>query len=214
MENDKVLLVEKKVLVLGDYEDAPYHPLTHLEELFQEVLSECDVKCTNDREELKNLDCFDLFLCYVDSWNKKLDTEYLADLLSYVAKGGKMLVLHNGIAYQDHYEFACLVGARFISHPDRQEITFTMVGDHELIEGLEPFVLYEEPYQFEMIGQNREEWKATILMEYEMDGCKYPAAWIRNYGAGKVCYFMPGHDVSVFENTKFQKVLKQMVELL
>ncbi|MBN2221943.1 MAG: ThuA domain-containing protein, partial [Vallitaleaceae bacterium] len=121
---------------------------------------------------------------------------------------------HNGIAYQDHYEFASLVRARFVSHPERQEIDFTMVGNHELIEGLEPFTLFEEPYQFELIGQNHEEWKVTMLMEYELSGVKYPAAWVHNHGAGKVCYFMPGHDVSIFENTMFQKVLQQLVELL
>lgn len=214
MLRDKVLLVEKKVLILGDYEEAPYHPLAPVEELFLEILNECDVKCSKDREELKNLERYDLFLSYVDAWDKKLDTEYLADLLAYVAKGGKMLVLHNGISYQENFEFATMVGARFVQHPDRQEIKITMVGEHELTEGLEPFVLYEEPYQFEFLDRNHKEWKATILMEYEAEGTKYPAAWVRDYGAGKVCYFMPGHDVSVFENTMFQKTLKQLVAML
>jgi len=211
MVNGTTSFDKKRILVLGDDENASYHPITQIEDVLIEILNEYDVKCTKDRKELKNLKPYDLFLSYVDCWEQKLDSQYMADLLSYVAQGGRMLVLHNGISYQENYEFACMLGARFIGHPKRRDLTITMVGDHELIQSLEPFVLFEEPYQFEFIGQNHEEWMPTILMEYEMEGIKYPAAWVHRYGAGQVCYFMPGHDVSVFENIEFQKVLKQLV---
>ncbi len=42
--------------MLGDDENASYHPITQIEDVLIEILNEYDVKCTKDRKELKNFE--------------------------------------------------------------------------------------------------------------------------------------------------------------
>ena len=61
--------------------------------------------------------------------------------------------------------------------------------DHDITEGVEPFVLDEEPYRF--IFSPFTEKPSSLHYEYE--GKQWPAAWCHTYGIGRVVFLMPGH---------------------
>jgi uncharacterized protein len=211
MSNEKITT---NVLLIGDYNNAPWHPLGGVDHRLKEILGEeFDISTTEDRAVLQNLNItsYELLICYVDSWKKKLSPVELSGLLSYTAGGGKLLVIHNGISYQENPEFAHLVGARFLGHPPYQKLSFKMTSAvHPITEGLSDFEMEEELYTFEL-----DKWTdSTVLMECTNGEITEPAAWIHPYGLGQVLYLAPGHDVNSFNNPEYIKVIKQSVRYL
>ena len=200
----------KHILILGDYTDPPYHPLTPITDILRTLLSDYTISFTEDRNHLliENINKFDLIISYTDSWNSSLDKKQISGLLNYISGGGKLLVIHNGISLQSNFEFANIVGARFTGHPDYTNLKFSFVdsGEKSLYQ-FESFEMDEEPYQFVFANFTEK----NIFMEYELNGVLYPAGWDVSYGMGKVVYLSPGHDLKTFENINFQNLLKYIV---
>ncbi len=196
-----------KTLVMGDYTNPPHHPLGQVEKVFTEILSEnCQLTFSEDRSllERESLNSFDLLVSYLDTWEQPMDLKYLGNLLSFVAQGGGFLVLHNGMSYQYHPEFAQLVGAKFNGHPRRRDLTFKLRQEgHPITQGIDDFIINEEPYRFIICNFS----KSTIFMEYEFEGSLMPAGWCHTYGLGRVVYLMPGHNQDSFSIPEYQKLI-------
>jgi type 1 glutamine amidotransferase len=203
------LIMNKLALLLGDYTDAPYHPLNEVEQEIAAILqNQLTVHSTEDYDQLRaeHISKFDLCITYTDFWKRSgtVSSEQVAGLLSYVSSGGGLLVIHTGISLQIRYELLQLMGAKFTGHPAYQKLDYRVTcPDHPIMEGIEPFSAEDEPYQFEFDPFTEKK----VLLEYELDGQKWPAAWAHAYGLGRVVYLMPGHRVTVFQESMFRKLI-------
>ena len=196
-----------KAIIIGDYSNPDYHPLNNIEGSLKEILSDkVNLTFTEDRASFnyERLSEFNFCILYVDSFGKKLSSAQITGLLTYVLKGGGLLVIHNGISYQDNAEFAQLVGAKFINHPPYQKLTYKSQGVvNPILAGIEDFEMEEELYIFEFDNFSNHE----VLLYASNAEMTIPAAWLKNYGEGRVVYLSPGHDVNSFSNSTFRQLI-------
>lgn len=204
--------VRKQALVIGNNADAPYHPLDAVQEQLRQILQD-DFELTTslDYDQLASgaLENYDLFISYTDRWEEAVSAEQAAGLLTYVANGGGLLVVHNGISLQVRPELAQLIGAKFIEHPPYTELEFGVAVDsggasHPVVEGIQPFTLAEEPYRFEFDPFCAKK----VLLTYRHEGQDWPAAWAHSHGLGKVVFLMQGHHLPSFQHPEVAKLLR------
>lgn len=193
-------------LLLGNNEDAPYHPLAAVEqELFSILDGICDITSTVDREQLDELttERFDLLISYTDSWDQALDSQRTADILGFVTSGGGMLVIHNGISLQARPELSQIIGAKFTGHPAYGSLDFEVNRElkHPILDEVTGFTMDEEPYRFDIDSFA----SIDILLTYRHEGQSWPAAWTRSYGLGRVLFLMPGHHAPSFKHEEYRR---------
>ncbi|WP_438431285.1 ThuA domain-containing protein [Gorillibacterium sp. sgz500922] len=201
----------KKALALGTYEGAPYHPFTGVDKVLEQVLADdFAVDCTDDYGVLndKTLSGYDLFISYTEFDGVELSDEAAAALVSFVARGGGLLAIHNGISLQRRHELAALIGGYFTHHPEFTDLPIRIApeaAEHPVVQGLAGFTLGEEPYRFDRYPH----YESTVLAEYEQDGQLWPAAWAHGYGLGRVVYVMPGHHLPSFQVKEVQDWIRR-----
>ncbi|MCL9661760.1 ThuA domain-containing protein [Paenibacillus hunanensis] len=201
----------KQALLIGDYgDDAPYHPLDqiqgHIDKLMPEGW-ELHVSDDYDMFEMERLEAYDLCIVYTDAFNKRISSRHAAGILTYVANGGGLLILHCGVSLQEtRYELKQLMGAQYRGHTDYRALEMHVSSHvHPIMQGISSFVMEEEPYEFTLLpGAER-----TILMEYMMDGEMWPAAWCSEYALGRTVYVMPGHHAPSFEQPELLRLIAQ-----
>ena len=165
----------KKILWLGTGEGAPWHPLGAIEAEVRSALGGGrDFEVTEDVGRLEDPGV-DLLVCGADSWETALTDGQTGGLLSFTARGGAVLIVHNGICYQSRPEFQALAGARFTGHPDAADLEFRSAAPGHPIcrEAPVTWSMFEEPYRFEVHSVT----KGTVLYEYRHEGVWYPAGW-------------------------------------
>ncbi|SFS71187.1 ThuA domain-containing protein [Paenibacillus sp. BC26] len=209
------MTIQKHVLVLGDNARAPYHPLINIQEELSAILGEeqYEISYTDNYNSLDAdiLHACDLFISYTDCWSLPIETEQAAALMQYVHQGGSLLVIHNGISLQSREECVELIGARFTGHPDYQTLDFRFThAEHPITDGVEPFSLEEEPYMFEFHPAG----SVNLLMEYVLEGQRYPAAWTDNRGKGRLVYLMPGHHKPSFLHPASRQLIRNSADWL
>jgi len=205
----------KKAILLGDYTNPPYHPLDKIEHILVEILKDqISVVGTEDYDIMHadNLQNLDLFISYTDCWNKQVTSAQAGGLLSYVSNGGALLVLHTGISLQNKYELSQMIGAKFTGHPPFQQLHFEIAAaaEHEILDGFEPFTVNDEPYQYDFDPFTEK----MVLFEYTFENERWPAAWVHEYGLGKIVYLMPGHTAEAFQNPTYQRIIANSVKWL
>jgi type 1 glutamine amidotransferase len=202
----------KKCLLLGDYTHPKFHPLQGVDKQISHILNDVmTVQCSENKNMLleDNIQQFDLCISYIDLWDEKVSPKQTAGLLSYVSQGGGLFVIHNGISIEGRFELAQLMGGRFTGHPPYQSLSFcASQHEHAITEGIQPFELEEEPYQFEFDPFTEKQ----ILLEYKMDDKWYPAAWSLTYGQGRVTFLMPGHHEPTFKQPEIRKIILQAAQ--
>ncbi|SDM86441.1 hypothetical protein SAMN04487897_101296 [Paenibacillus sp. yr247] len=195
------------VLLIGDDTDAPWHPLEPARQELEAILSgEFQLTSTEDYNCFAELDQsqFPLCISYTDCWNRDLTMEQSAGLLRFVAGGGRLLVIHNGISLQRSYELLQMIGAKFIGHPPYQALKYYRTAEnHPLLEGVENFNMDEEPYLFDFDPFTPK----TVFLEFEFAGNRYPAAWEQAYCLGKVIYLQPGHHAPSFKSEAYRRLV-------
>ncbi|URN95752.1 MAG: ThuA domain-containing protein [Candidatus Pristimantibacillus lignocellulolyticus] len=198
-----------KALALGNYTDVKYHPFEKVDREIEGSLEEvAEVTSTGDYSVLnkETLEGYDLFISYTEFSQQPEPQERVAALLDYVANGGGLLVIHNGISLQRNKELMTMMGAKFTGHPEFTTLPVqNTLPDHPIMKGIEPFEIDDEPYRFDMIPH----FDTTILAQYEHDNQLWPAAWAHEYGMGRVVYLMNGHQLSCFSVKPFRQLIKQ-----
>ena len=161
--------MKKTILVLGNNEDAMYHPLKGVDERLINIFSDFNVICTTDTQELLTLEekKYDGVISYLDIWDSELDEKEAGALYHYVSTGGALLILHNGISIQNREELKNMMGGSFVIHPAMTDLEF-VVKPHAITEGCTGFVMPEEPYQLKMVEDNKE-----IFLTYIYEGEEY-----------------------------------------
>jgi len=187
------MTLKRKAILIGDVELAKYHPMTGFDQEFEAILPEFMIDKTTDYDAFlaTRLNPFDLCICFADRWIA-LSDDQTAGLLSFVAQGGGLLLVHHGISIQARPELAQLAGGFFTGHPEQLVLNYEPTSSiHPLSSGLSGFSAQEEPYQF-MIDDFA---KATVLLTYDLNGTSCPAAWARPFGRGRVVNLSPGHNL-------------------
>jgi len=196
-----------QALALGNYTDAIYHPFAGVDKEIERIFEgRIDVRSTGDYGMLKEeyLSPYRLLISYTEFLEEKLSPERTGALLSFVARGGGLLAIHNGISLQRNQELAAMLGGKFTSHPEYTSLPIRILErNHRMMDRVEPFTVEDEPYRFEFNPHIR----TTILAEYEHEGSYWPAAWTHEFGLGRVVYLMPGHRVSVFQVEGYRRMI-------
>jgi len=196
----------KKAVLYGYYSNYLYHPLKGVDDEIRSVFdSFLEVNATDDinvfnHDTLKETE---LLILYMDRLETGVNAKQAAAVLSYVSNGGKLLVLHNGISFYNGYEYFQMAGGKFDHHPEIRDLTFRLYRAHPITEGIDEFVIFDEPYRFEFTSHT----PRKVFLEYEMDGEYYPAGWTVDFCLGKIVYLMPGHTAESFRNESYRRLI-------
>ena len=197
----------KNAILLGDYKAAVWHPLKGVDDIIKSILDDFDITVCEEYPALKlqDLQAYGAVINYIDAWDKRGNADFAGALLGYVAVGGALLTLHGGIIADALPEVEQLIGAAFVTHPEHEVIEYVYAGAHPIMKDVQSFSLDEEPYMFKTDNLA----KLHVIMDFIYKGEKYPAAWLRDYGMGKMCYLSPGHESASFANAGFAKLLRR-----
>jgi type 1 glutamine amidotransferase len=151
------------------------------------------------------------------SW---LNCEIQKAFIDFVEAGGGLLATHSAtVAGADTTVFNELIGCRFVTHPNSTPVTVQSLKKHPVTEGVEQFCEVDEHYRLDIIKDDVDVIMASHspaqgeLSKYQEDPyhntgeCICPAACVRTQGKGRVCVLTPGHNLPVWLNPQFQKVL-------
>ena len=149
----------------------------------------------------------DILVLYQDNWPAEINDTTHPELNSrirrYLNDGGNLIVLHFP-AISESQDLVDLVGARFVSHPPIQTISFRPTDPiHPIMQGIQGFQLMEELYHFDF-------WPDTqrhILMEMRLEEAWLPAAWMVSVGKGRVFYLTSGHTAETYKHPQIQQIL-------
>ena len=203
--------MKKKILVIGDYEAAKWHPLKGVDVQLEQILKDYDLIFTDDYSSLtsEELKKYSLLINYADAWQTNGTKQTAGAILSYVAEGGAILTLHSGIITRSTPEMELMQGGRFTGHPDACDLTYTPADtSHPILDGIENFTIFEEPYRLTLVELAEHD----VFMTYSHDGQDWTAAWTLSYGTGKVVYLSIGHQAKSFENEMFRKLIVNSVK--
>ncbi|MFN3699543.1 MAG: ThuA domain-containing protein [Dictyoglomus sp.] len=134
---------------------------------------------------------------------------YIETLLaSYVKKGGKLLILHSGLAsYKvDGIYVKEITRGYFKYHPERDVVRY--YGKYPKSDVEINFELYDEHY-FVEVSTN----KTNVFLFSESKDGESIAGWYHQYGKGKIVCITPAHNEAL-EDEKYRKFLRDVITWL
>jgi type 1 glutamine amidotransferase len=137
----------------------------------------------------------------------------------FVEDGGSALFLHNvthvGLTDPD---FRHVLGAAYSGHPPIRTFKVKVTNpDHPITNGVRDFIVTDEQHYMEYDKDPKYLLLETVNEEgltYQKLGSRAPGGWAYDYGKGRVCYFSPGHMVSVLWNPEYVKLQHNAVRWL
>ncbi|MFN0165062.1 MAG: ThuA domain-containing protein [Bryobacteraceae bacterium] len=138
---------------------------------------------------------------------------------AFIRNGGGALLLHNVTHIAQHNaEFRDVLGASYEGHPAIRTFKVKVTSpNHPITRGVRDFVVTDEQH-----FMTYEKDKKHLLMESVNEdgltwlhfGTSAPAGWAFDYGKGRVCYFSPGHLLTVLWNPEYVKLQQNAVRWL
>lgn len=137
----------------------------------------------------------------------------------FVANGGAALFLHNvthvGLTDPD---FRHVLGAAYAGHPPIRTFHVNVTNpDHPITKGVRNFVVTDEQHYMDYDKDPKYVLLETVQvdgLDYNKRGPKSLGGWAYEYGKGRVCYFSPGHMISVMWNPEYVKLQHNAVRWL
>ena len=171
-----------EIPVLGDQEQAVYHPLDRVLPGIQRALAGIgNVQGVTDYRgwDAVMLSAHPLLISYLDCY-EQLDgfDDLLAD---YIAGGGRVLALHNGIITPKGSRLENVYGGNFLTHPPYCRLYFQRRPLTGANQDLQEFALEEEPYMISSCGGSRE-----VFLTFCYEQKQYTAGFVRDYKKGKL----------------------------
>ncbi|SFR86946.1 hypothetical protein SAMN05216559_0286 [Halomicrobium zhouii] len=204
-------------LVIGE-RTFPFHSFDEMGPHVEAALGDgVDATLTEDRDDLLDLSGYDLVVDYLT--DSTLTDDQQASLLSFVEDGGGYLGVHcasditsthdgeGGIDARDEPipELHDLIGGYFLTHPEQSTFDVTVVDDdHPVTAGVSDFSVFDEPYQ---VDYDADRVRVLARMDHP-DLEDYPVVWVRDHGAGRVCYASLGHTEESLENPQYRRILQ------
>jgi len=137
--------------------------------------------------------------------------------VKYVENGGGLLVTHSGtVAGKDTGKLDNLIGCKFKFHPAQSLVTVQAIKPHPVTEGVGVFVEKDEHYILDILASDIDILVAAYASaldkeekpNYDAPGCIAPAGYVRTQGKGRVCVLTPGHNLEVWHNPEYQRLLE------
>lgn len=208
----------KKILALvGDF----YHPADYLSEALQNTLGDkysLSIKDNHQDIPWNELNSYDVFILAASGkmnpqesdevWITAREEELIE---KFVASGGKLLVLHCGLAdFSTEGILRQVVKGHFLEHPEEHpEILVSPVkNDLFPVEEIEEFKIVDELY---IVDVDLEDTTVFLQAESEEYGNAI-AGWAHQYGQGKVYCLTPGHTLEVLKEEMMAKLIIKGVE--
>ncbi|MBM3793078.1 MAG: ThuA domain-containing protein [Acidobacteria bacterium] len=138
---------------------------------------------------------------------------------SFVRNGGGALLLHNVTHIGTHNaEFRELLGASYLGHPPVRTFKVRVTNaTHPITRGVGDFVVTDEQH-YMTYDKDRKHLLLESVNEqglaFQEHGPSAPAGWAFEYGKGRVCYFSPGHLLTVLWNPEYVKLQQNAVRWL
>lgn len=137
----------------------------------------------------------------------------------FVENGGAALFLHNvthvGLTDPD---FRHVLGAAYAGHPVIRTFKVKVKNpNHPITKGVRDFVVTDEQHYMVYDKDPKYLLLETVNengLTYQNLGATAPGGWAYDYGKGRVCYFSPGHMVSVLWNPEYVKLQHNAVRWL
>ncbi len=146
-----------------------------------------------------------------------LDAGQKQALLDFVQRGGGFAGFHSATDTEYGWpEYHALLGATFDGHPWHQEVVVRVdEPSHPAVDGLGPELrLMDEIYQFRDFLPG-----STVLLSLDPASVDvslgkdnpwgHPLAWARTPDAGRVFYCALGHEVSTWQDPRFQVLIRE-----
>lgn len=128
----------------------------------------------------------------------------LAKLDAFVGGGGGVLALHSATAsFKEEPHYFEMLGGRFTGHGPVSTFALRPTAEAEVFEGVPAFTVRDECYLHETSPD------ITVHFTAQVGQLTVPAVWTYQYGAGRVCYAVPGHCASSMRHSLFQEVLRR-----
>jgi type 1 glutamine amidotransferase len=131
-------------------------------------------------------------------------------LAAAVAGGKGLFALHaSNVLSADSGDRAMvdLLGCRYLSHgPGHHEGVYEVEVDsgHPITDGARKFSLFDEYYVFELSDPG-----VRVLAWRQTEDGTEPILYVREHGAGRVCYLALGHDMRAWGEPMFQRLVRQ-----
>ncbi len=125
----------------------------------------------------------------------------------FVMDGGGLVPLHcaNVMGLPGHELYEDLVGSRFTGHERFGRCTVDPCEEHPVTAGCPSFTLEDELYSFSWQGS-----PGRVLATGSGGGLVgVPVVYVREHGAGRVCYISLGHDARSWGHRGFNQLLVQ-----
>jgi len=141
------------------------------------------------------------------SKEKWLTAELERQFEDYVAGGGGLIVLHAGsVICRESAALKNIIGCAFETHPEQCVVDFVIVAENEITDGAVNFAEKDEHYFIDFTAAD-----ASVFLESRSEHGTQPAGYTRLHGGGRVCVLTPGHNLNVFQNAQYQKIIRGAV---
>ena len=84
-------------------------------------------------------------------------------------------------------------------------MTVRPAGNHPITDGIESFTVRDEHYIIDVFVPDAE---VILFSSSETEAGTQVAGYVRQIGKGRFCALTPGHNLAVFENENYLKLLK------
>jgi len=162
---------------------------------------------TEDPSDLNaaNLALYDALIIYAN--HTKITPQQEKALLDFVAGGKGFLPIHSAsYCFRNSDAYISLVGAQFERHGTGEFTTELVKPDHPVLEGMQPFQVWDETYVHTKHNPDR-----TVLMERVDEKGREPWTWVRTHGKGRVFYTAYGHDERVWGHSSFHRLVRNAI---
>lgn len=123
---------------------------------------------------------------------------------NYVKSGRGLLVVHSGgSGYEMIPSMRGIPAGAFAHHPPQCPVTVEPVAGHPLCECVEAFTETDEHYFMHFDDPS-----ADVFLRSRSEHGIQPAGWTREIGKGRVCMITPGHNLEVWLNPAFRRLLE------
>jgi len=188
--------------------------ITNANDFSPELLKKCNTVLLCKLNEVSQTD--------KQPWKTKIVQKAFVD---FVENGGGLTVVHSGTVHgADTEELDKLIGCRSLEHPNVCPVTVQPVKPHPVTDGVGLFCEIDEHYRIEIISSDAD----ILLASYspaQGEESKYkdepyfntpaaicPAGYVRAQGKGRICVLTPGHNIEVWLNPHFQKLLSNALK--
>jgi hypothetical protein len=131
-------------------------------------------------------------------------------LANRVRAGAGLVALHASNLFGPDEPMFRLIGSRYASHgPLPHESTFEVkiAAGHPITDGMKDFHIRHEHYRLELAAEN-----VTVLAHRDTPDGPEPLLYVREVGAGRICYFQLGHDMRAWDEPAVRTILRRALQ--